>query len=271
MNQEVRDIVMNYTLFDDNFWKEVLNDKECVGYVLEQILERDVPLVSSQQEYPISHDGRRGVKLDILAEDEDKQFYNLEIQSYTSGSSPIRARFNGTRIDGEFSYPGQKWKDMKDIYIIVICKKDYLKGNQQVYRFERKDENGNPLDDGIHIIYVNGEMESDTPPGRVVHDFYCNGFENMNEGPLKEKAKFLKTSEEEVNRMCEAVERYVIKKVEEAKAEANKRLEVEKAKVKAAEAEKINCIKNMFKAGATIEMISQGFSISPEAVQSLII
>ena len=75
--------------------------------------------------------------------------------------------------------------------------------------------------------------------------------------------------------MCESVERYVNKKVEEAKAEANKRLEAEKAKVKAAEAkakEKENqVIKNMFKAGISIEMIAQGFSITPEAVQSILI
>ena len=67
--------------------------------------------------------------------------------------------------------------------------------------------------------------------------------------------------------MCEAVERLVNKEKAKERAKANKKLKLERAKAKE---EKINCIKNMFKAGATIEMIAQGFSITPEAVQSLL-
>ena len=54
--------------------------------------------------------------------------------------------------------------------------------------------------------------------------------------------------------MCEAVERLVNKEKAKERAKANKKLKLERAKAKE---EKINCIKNMFKAGATIEMIAQ--------------
>ena len=59
-------------------------------------------------------------------------------------------------------------------------------------------------------------------------------------------------------------------KLQKVKADKKLKLERVKAEAKAKEEKKQN-IKNMFKAGATIEMISQGFSITPEAVQSLII
>ena len=173
---------MNYMLFDDNFWKEVFKDKKCVEYVLSVILDRKIRLIRCRREYPIRHGGRRSVILDILAEDEEGRFYNLEIQTYTSGASSIRARFNGTRIDGEFSYPGQKWKDMKEIYIIFFCRKDYLKGNEQIYYFDRK-HNNMSLNDGTHVIYINGDMEDDSPIGRLIHDIKCRRWQDMYESP----------------------------------------------------------------------------------------
>ena len=278
MKKNIRKIVMNYMLFDDNFWKEVFKDKKCVEYVLTVILDRKIRLIRCRREYPIRHGGRRSVILDVLAEDEEGRFYNLEIQTYSSGASSIRARFNGTRIDGEFSYPGQKWKDMKEIYIIFFCRKDYLKGGKQFYQFDRKDSDDLPLNDGTHVIYINGDMEDDTPIGRLIHDFKCRRWQDMYESPLKERVRFLKTKETEVKRMCEAVERLVNKEKAKERAKANKKLKLEKAKAeKRLKAEKakakekeIRSIKNMFKAGATIEMIAQGFSITPEAVQSLL-
>ena len=243
MKKNIRKIVMNYMLFDDNFWKEVFKDKKCVEYVLSVILDRKIRLIRCRREYPIRHGGRRSVILDILAEDEEGRFYNLEIQTYSSGASSIRARFNGTRIDGEFSYPGQKWKDMKEIYIIFFCRKDYLKGGKQFYQFDRKDSDDLPLKDGTHVIYINGDMEDDTPIGRLIHDFKCRRWQDMYESPLKERVRFLKTRETEVNRMCEAVERLVNKEKakERAKvmAEANKTLKIEKAKVEAIANEKL--------------------------------
>ena len=211
--------------------------------------------------------------MDVLAEDEEGRFYNLEIQTYSSGASSIGARFNGTRIDGEFSYPGQKWKDMKEIYIIFFCRKDYLKGNEQIYYFDRK-HNNMSLNDGTHVIYINGDMEDDTPIGRLIHDFKCRRWQDMYESPLKERVRILKTKETEVKRMCEAVERLINKEKAKERAKANKklakaneRLKLERDKAKEKE---IQIIKNMIAEGINLETIARVNSMSVQNVQMLL-
>ena len=55
MKKNIRKIVMNYMLFDDNFWKEVFKDKKCVEYVLSVILDRKIHLIRCHRAYPIRH------------------------------------------------------------------------------------------------------------------------------------------------------------------------------------------------------------------------
>ena len=41
-------------------------------------------------------------------------------------------------------------------------------------------ETGEPFDDEEHIIFVNSEIQDDTEVGKLMHDFYCTNYRDMN-------------------------------------------------------------------------------------------
>ncbi len=62
-----------------------------------------------------------------------------------------------------------------------------------IYRIERMNLNtGKPYGDGQHILYVNGEYESDSDIGKLMHDFRCSNADDMQLPLMKKRAKYLK-------------------------------------------------------------------------------
>ena len=76
-----------------------------------------------------------------------------------------------------------------------------------------------PFDDGAHILYVNGANRDDTPLGRLMQDFFCERPEQMNYKELAKRADYFKAEAEGVNVMCELMEKFGEKKMEEGRIE----------------------------------------------------
>ena len=76
-----------------------------------------------------------------------------------------------------------------------------------------------PFGDGAHIIYVNGAKRDDTPLGRLMQDFFCEDPEKMHYKELAERAGYFKAETEGVNAMCEIMEEFGEKKLEEGRLE----------------------------------------------------
>lgn len=57
------------------------------------------------------------------------------------------------------------------------------------------DENGKSFADGSHIIYVNSEIQDETPLGRLMHDFRCKNPDDMHYSELAEKTRYLKAEQ----------------------------------------------------------------------------
>ena len=74
-----------------------------------------------------------------------------------------------------------------------------------------------PFDDGAHILYVNGTNRTDTPLGRLMQDFFCERPERMNYKELAERADYFKAEAEGFNAMCELMEKFGAKKMEEGR------------------------------------------------------
>ena len=75
------------------------------------------------------------------------------------------------------------------------------------------------FDDGAHILYVNGANRDDTPLGRLMQDFFCERPEQMNYKELAERADYFKAEAEGVNVMCELMEKFGERKMEEGRME----------------------------------------------------
>jgi len=53
-------------------------------------------------------------------------------------------------------------------------------------------ETGEPFADEEHIIFVNSEIQDDTELGKLMHDFYCTNYRDMNYQVLADRVKYFK-------------------------------------------------------------------------------
>lgn len=87
-----------------------------------------------------------------------------------------------------------------------------VQGNSKglpIYRADRVvAETGQSLNDGAHIIYVNGAYKGDDDIGKLMHDFNSLTSEGMNYKELAEGIHHFKETEEGRDTMCESVKKY---------------------------------------------------------------
>ena len=150
--------------------------------------------------------------LDVWAEDEKQNQYNLEIQIAEDEDHLRRSRFIQGRVDSRSLPGGTEYGKLPELYLIFITEKDFLKtgtGITEVVRVIKGTDR--EVDNGVHEIYANLECptvdEEKTrllryikkTNGKVVS---CKGFEN-----LAKRVEHLKNEEGDVKGMCELLEK----------------------------------------------------------------
>ena len=83
-------------------------------------------------------------------------------------------------------------------------------------------EVGKQFQDKAHIIYVNGENTDDSPLGRLMQDFKQSDADKMHSKLLSDRMKYLKSTDEEVTKMCNIVEEYSAKSFDQSGFSASK-------------------------------------------------
>ena len=102
------------------------------------------------------------------------------------------------------------WKQENDIYGAGF----------PLYHVERIiQELQQSFDDGAHILYVNGANRDDTPLGRLMQDFFCENPQKMKYKELAQRADYFKAEAEGVHTMCELMEKFGERKLEEGRME----------------------------------------------------
>jgi len=226
MKPEYLALIENSRLMDDTFMSKCLeNAPECIELMLRIILgKKDLKVIKSQTEYPIKSLQGRGVRFDVFARDSKGREYDIEIQRADKGAEPKRARYNSALMDANALKSGEDFGELRDTYVIFITENDVMKRGQDVYSYLRIEEhNGDRLNDGTHIIYVNGATRSATEIGRLVHDLQCRDVSKMYFDILKKQVNKFKNSEEGRHAMCKAVEELVEREKVEAKAEGERK------------------------------------------------
>ncbi|MDO5423369.1 MAG: PD-(D/E)XK nuclease family transposase [Eubacteriales bacterium] len=210
-------------MFDDAFMSAVFDGRnEETALLLNIILGRsDIKVLSVKTQVYITNIYGREVKLDILAEDESGKAYNIEIQRELAGASPQRARFHAALVDGRLLKKGQNFDDLPDRYTIFITEEDkYQKGLPAYHaQYTLQELENEPLGDGSFLIYVNGQYRNtDTPIGRLMHDFACNKSEDLLTPLLRERVHYLKNTKGGREEMSSMVEELITEeKIEMAK------------------------------------------------------
>ena len=218
----VEQIVDGMNLFDDDLMSMVFDGNiEATELLLKIILKKDdiqVISVVGQRELQSPVVGGRDIRLDILAKDSTGKHYNVEVQKKPEGAHIRRARFNSSMMDSRMLKAGQEFSELQDSYMVFITQTDIFGHEVPIYTINRHFEE---IDDGSHIVYVNGNYKGDDTVGRLMHDFGCKESKDMY---YPELAKGVRHFKEEGGRekMCEAVENYAksyAEKYAEQKAE----------------------------------------------------
>lgn len=219
IDKDVNQIVDDMTLFDDDLMTLVFNKNiPATELILRIIMGRKIRVirVDAQEEMRSPVVDGRDITLDILAIDEDGEEIDIEVQGNSEGSHVRRARFHSAVLDSRMLKEGDPFKILKDSYVIFIYKHDKFSAGLPIYRSDRVVlETGKPMNDGSHIIYVNGSYKGDDEIGRLMHDFNAKSSKDMNYKELAEGLHHFKETKEGRDSMCEAVEKYAEKKAEQ--------------------------------------------------------
>ena len=205
--------IENYRPLDDDFMRELFrNDLPLAQLVLRIITGiEDLELTKEETQYDLKRLlGSRSICLDVFGTDSKGRKFDLEIQRADRGATPQRARYHSSAIDVEFLKAKEKFEELPVSYVIFITENDVRGENKLIYNFEWTDTaNGTPLNDGAHIIFVNGaynNAEDTSDLAKLVHDFRCKRAEDMKIKELADKTRYFKETPEGVSIMCKAIE-----------------------------------------------------------------
>ncbi len=215
--KEVEELVDNMSLMDDELMARVFNENiPATELLISTILSRDVVIVSTKGQFDMKNPivGGRNIRLDILAKEEQGNYFNCEVQRSDDGATPTRARFHSAMLDSRMLEAGQKFSEIKDSYVIFITEKDYYNSGKAFYLVERVVDNDKAFQDGNHIIYVNASYEGNDNLGRLLQDMRNRTKEGFNYKELEESVRHFKDTSEGREIMSEAVERYAKKYAE---------------------------------------------------------
>lgn len=229
--ERINKIIDELTLFDDDLMSRVFDKNiEATEYVLQIILGRKITVVSvkGQENFKNPVTNGRNITLDVHAEEEDGQEIDIEVQGGAEGAHIRRARFHSSMTDARMLKKKQKFRDLKDSYVIFIYKHDKFGKGLPVYHINRHiEETGELFSDGSHIIYVNGKYKGDDEVGRLIRDFHQSEAEKIENKALADGVKHFKETKGGRKLMCEAVEKYAQEVAEEREKKAEKRGEKE--------------------------------------------
>lgn len=209
---QVNKIVDDLTLFDDDLMSLVFDENiPATQLILRIILNRHIIVKSVEGQDELKNPLVRGrdIRLDVHAIDEDGEEIDIEVQGDSEGAHVRRARFHSAMVDSRMLEATDDFKMLKDSYVIFIYKHDKFRKGLPIYRADRTVlETGKPLNDGSHIIYVNGMYKGNDEIGKLIQDFHAKTSENMNYKELADGVHHFKETEEGRDIVCESVRKY---------------------------------------------------------------
>lgn len=118
------------------FYLVMKNNPDLCKELLEILLEIEIDSIHIVQEDSIIVDmDSKSVRLDVYAKNSTQSF-DLEMQTTNTKELQKRARYYQGIIDVDNLKIGQKYRELKDSYIIFICLDDVFNEGLPVYSFE---------------------------------------------------------------------------------------------------------------------------------------
>ena len=208
-HQEDLQRLRGFRLLDDDFLTKCFEgDTASIELVLQIVLEKsDLKVLDVRTQVFVENLLNRSVRLDILVTDSTGAKLNVEVQRSDKGAGRKRARYNSSMMDANLLKKGEDFDKLPETWVIFITENDVMGKGLPLYPVERCFlGTGERFEDGSHILYVNGAYRSDTPVGKLMHDFSCTDAADMYYGTLADRVRFFKESKEGIEIMCRAME-----------------------------------------------------------------
>ena len=208
-HQEDLQRLRGFRLLDDDFLTKCFEgDTASIELVLQIVLEKsDLKVLDVRTQVFVDNLLNRSVRLDILVTDSTGAKLNVEVQCSDKGAGRKRARYNSSMMDANLLKKGEDFDKLPETWVIFITENDVMGKGLPLYPVERCFlGTGERFEDGSHILYVNGAYRSDTPIGKLMHDFSCTDAADMYYGTLADRVRFFKESKEGIEIMCRAME-----------------------------------------------------------------
>ncbi len=255
------------------FYKVMRHNPDVCKELLEILLEIEIDRLEMRGEEVIETDfGSKGIRLDIYAKNE-KDAYNIELQSTDTKELPERARYYQGTIDVDCLKSGQTYKELKNSYVIFICIPDIFQKGLPCYSFE-------------NLCLENPELRLND---RAYKIFYiADNYDKI----LNEKQKeFLKlvagqkagdNFSKKVARLAEDAKRNTQWKKQYMEWERQRAYDFESGKEAGiaigkeagislgSQQKAIEAAKSFFANGASIELISKSLNMTPEQVNEVV-
>ena len=212
--EEKRKRVSEYQLTSDLFAGKVFEDLKASQELCRILLQNDsIILRSVKTQYVIRNLGNHSVELDILAEDIQGNYINIEIQMYRETAPFKRTRYYQSGIDMSILEKGKPYQSMPDVTLIYLTKEDFIGDKRGCYNICRKPDGQDVtmcLENGLHEKYYNLEYPTDDMRVNELLRYFRHSdplYKTRNFPRIVERVRFFKMKEEGVTIMCEIADR----------------------------------------------------------------
>lgn len=231
-----REKVKKMRIIDNLMFQYCAKDNpEFVEHILNPILvasnQNPVKLESVQIEDVLPNAAGRGVRLDCKAITPDGKYYLVEMQTETDNKELVyRVRFYKASVDVTLLRKGDRiFSEMPDVEIVFVCEGNPRPNGvpKAIYEsIEIWKDTGEPVENGLSAIYVNGKWKENDLIGNLNIDIQAIDAENVMDDVLRNTFKQFKPGGERVSEMYIAVENFFTKdeisRIEDAGVEKGK-------------------------------------------------
>lgn len=162
------DAFSQLTLQDDFLFKKVMQNKRICKRLIEEILDIKINSISFPEVEKTLDVARetKGIRLDVIVEDDQHTRYNLEMQALNTVSRvthesllPMRTRFYQAMLDTDMLQKGQDYDSLYPTYIIFICGFDLFNKKFYQYTFRKmcQEDVSIELPDKTTIMFLNAK------------------------------------------------------------------------------------------------------------------
>ncbi len=194
------------TIADDYMFCTVMQDEELCKTLLGMVLKGKIGKIEKIiHQAPIDNQiGVKGIRLDIMVQDETGKIYDIEMQTTDQKNLPKRMRYYQCAIDSSLLNKGEDYNDLPDTFIIFFCTFDYIKRGLPIYTIKSICTESSPyvFEDGVNKIIVNSKATAQAEPELKAFLEYMNG-NKASTNFTEEIEKRVNTTKEDENRRRE--------------------------------------------------------------------